>query len=69
MSGKSSEDPKVQMKMFRTSRLQKIVLVSQVQVIDEVTKVPRDEMQKVQISFSPGRTKCTQRPEIHDEQS
>ena len=35
-----SEDPKVQMKMFRTSRLQKIVKVLQVHVIDEVAKVP-----------------------------
>ena len=63
-----SEDPKVQMKMFRTSRLQKILKVPQVHVIDEVAKVPRsmrrqvpmiqDETQKdpkpeeVQISFS-----------------
>ena len=69
MSSKGSEDPKVQMKMFRTSRLQKIVKVLQVHVIDEVAKVTRsmrrqvpmiqDETQKdpkpeeVQISFSP----------------
>ena len=68
--------------MFRTSRLQKIVKVPQVQVIDEVAKVPRsmrrqvpmiqDETQKdqkpeeMQISL---RTKCRQRPEIHGEQS
>ena len=68
--------------MFRTSRLQKIVKVPQVRVIDEVAKVPRimrrqvpmiqDETQKdqkpeeMQISL---RTKCRQRPEIHGEQS
>ena len=41
VSGKGSEDPKVQMKMFRTSRLQKNVKVPQAQVIDEVAKVFR----------------------------
>ena len=66
-----SEDPKVQTKMFRTSRLQKIVNFPQVDVIDEVAKVPRSmrrqvpmiqELQKdpkpeeVQISFSPHLT-------------
>ena len=33
--------------MFRTSRLQKIVKVPQVQVIDEVAKVPRSMRRKV----------------------
>ena len=59
-------NPKVQKKMFQTSRLQKSVRVPQMQVMDEVAKVPRSmrrqvlmnqEMQtdqkpeKVQISF------------------
>ena len=35
------------MKMFRTSRLQKIVKVSQVHVIDEVPKVPRSMRRQV----------------------
>ena len=63
------------MKMFRTSRLQKIVKVPQVHVIDEVAKVTRsmrrqvpmtqDESQKdqkpeeMQISFSPYFTSRT----------
>ena len=42
-----SEDPKVQTKMFRTSRLQKIVKVTQVQVIDEVVKVLRSMRRQV----------------------
>ena len=74
MSGKGSEDPKMQMKMFRKSRLQKIVKVLQVHVIVEVAKVPRcmrrhvpmiqemlkDQMpEEVQISFSPYLTSRT----------
>ena len=63
------------MKMFRTSRRQKIVKVPQVHVIDEVAKVPRsmrrqvpmiqDETQKdqkpeeMQTSFSPYFTSRT----------
>ena len=35
------------MKMFRTSRLQKIVKVPQVHVIDEVAKVPRSMRRQV----------------------
>ena len=65
------------MKMFRTSRRQKIVKVPQVHVIDEVAKVPRsmrrqvpmiqDETQKdqkpeeMQTSFSPYFTSRTDR--------
>ena len=41
------------MKMFRTSRLQKIVKIPQVHVIDEVAKVPRS-MRKTG-SDDPGR--------------
>ena len=41
MTRQSSEDPKVQTKMFRTSKLQKIVKVPQVRDIDEVAKVIR----------------------------
>ena len=67
-SNTGTEDPKVQTTMFRPSRLQKMVKVLQVQVIDEAAKVPRSmrrqdpliqEMQKdqkpeeVQTSFSP----------------
>ena len=47
MSGKGSEDTKVQMKMFRTSRLQTIEKVPQVQVIDEVAKVARSMRRQV----------------------
>ena len=35
------------MKMFRTSRLQKIVKVAELQVIDEVAKVPRSMRRRV----------------------
>ena len=41
------EDPKVQTKMFRTSELQKIVKVPQVQDIDEVAKVPSSMRRQV----------------------
>ena len=47
MSNKGSEDPKVQMKIFRTSRLQKIVKVLQVHVIDEVAKETRSMRRQV----------------------
>ena len=47
---KGCEDPKVQTKMFRTSKLQKIVKVLQVQVIDEVAKVPRSMRRQVSMT-------------------
>ena len=50
MSGEGSEDPQVQMQMFRTSRLQKIVKVPQLQVIDEVAKVSRSMRRQVAMS-------------------
>ena len=45
-----SEDPKVQMKMFRTSRLQKIVKVLQVHVINVVAKVTRSMRRQVSMT-------------------
>ena len=42
-----SYDPKVQKTMFQTSRLQEIMKVPQVTVIDEVAKVPRITQRQV----------------------
>ena len=49
------------MKMFRTSRLQKIVKIPQVHVIDEVAKVPRS--MRRQVPMIQDETQNDQKPE------